>query len=77
MQEKAMLTEYWEIKNRKMRFSASSIEFDSEFYVGRDLDLDIDLDLEFLFEFDRARPASAAVSISRLSPRESRENSRN
>ena len=65
MQEKAMLTEYWEIKNRKMRFCA--IEFDSEF------DLDLDLD----FEFDRARPASAAVSISRLSPRESRENSRN
>ena len=72
MQEKAMLTEYWEIKNRKMRFCASSIEFDSEFDSEFDFDLDLDLD----FEFDRARPASAAVSISRLSPRESRENSR-
>lgn len=46
-----------------MRFCASSIEFDS--------------DSEFDFEFDRARPASAAVSISRLFPRESRENSGN
>ena len=77
MQEKAMLTEYWEIKNRKMRFCASSIEFDSEFDSEFDFDLDLDLDLYLDFEFDRARPASAAVSISRLSPRESRENSRN